>query len=73
MNKTIRDEESARIIQDIIDNMQYDIALIFNWGGVQGTITGMVNNEGQSYASVYDAQKNQIVEAMNKTVEQLKK
>ena len=73
MNKTVRDEESAQIIQDIIDNMQYDIALIFNWGGIQGTVTGMRNAVGQSYASVYDAQKNQILDAMNKTVEELRK
>ena len=73
MNKTVRDEESAAIIQDIIDNMQYDIALIFNWGGIQDTVTKMRTLPGQSYASVYDAQKNQILEAMNKTVAELRK
>ena len=73
MNKTVRDEESAKIVQDIIDNMQYDIALIFNWGGIQGTVTQMRNASGQSYSSVYEARKNQILEEMNNTVDQLQK
>lgn len=73
MNKTVRDEESAKIVQDIIDNMQYDIALIFNWGGIQGTVTQMRNASGQSYSSVYEARKNQILEEMNNTVNQLQK
>lgn len=73
MNKSVRDEESAKIIKDIIDNMQYDIALIFNWGGIQETVTGMKNKTGQSYASVYAQSKSKILAAVEDTTALLKK
>ena len=72
-NKSVRDEESAKIISDIIDNMQYDIALMFNWGDIQQTVTGMRGKQGQSYASVYESARSGIEADVEKTVEALKK
>ena len=72
-NKSVRDEKSAKIISDIIDNMQYDIALMFNWGDIQQTVTGMRGKQGQSYASVYESARSGIEADVEKTVEALKK
>lgn len=72
-NKSVRDEESAKIISDIIDNMQYDIALMFNWGDIKQTVTGMRGKQGQSYASVYESARSGIEADVEKTVEALKK
>ena len=72
MNKTIRDDDSGEMIELIFDTMEYDIALIFNWGGIQGTVTGMKSKSGQSYASVYEASKAAILAAVDETTEELK-
>ena len=72
MNKTIRDDDSGEMIELVFDTMEYDIALIFNWGGIQGTVTGMKSKSGQSYASVYEASKAAILAALDETTEELK-
>lgn len=72
MNKTIRDDDSGEMIELVFDTMEYDIALIFNWGGIQGTVTGMKSKSGQSYASVYEASKAAILAAVDETTEELK-
>ena len=72
MNKTIRDDDLGEMIELIFDTMEYDIALIFNWGGIQGTVTGMKSKSGQSYASVYEASKAAILAAVDETTEELK-
>ena len=53
--------------------MQYDIALMFNWGDIQQTVTGMRGKQGQSYASVYESARSGIEADVEKTVEALKK
>ena len=60
------------MIELVFDTMEYDIALIFNWGGIQGTVTGMKSKSGQSYASVYEASKAAILAAVDETTEELK-
>ena len=72
MNKAIRDDESAEMIELIYDTLNFDIALMYKWGNIKETVTGMKSKSGQSYASVYEASKAAILAAVDETTEELK-
>ena len=67
--KSIRDEDSGKMIELIYDTQVYDIALLFDWGKV-GTFVGtMLKNSNTNLASEYAAIKDNITAAMEKTMD----
>lgn len=51
--KYIRDDESAAMIDLILDNRLYDIGLTFNWGGIFNIFTGLTDAKSYDFASRY--------------------
>ena len=72
LGKTVRDEDSANMINLIRDTQTFDIAYIFNWGGIQSMISGLANSNSTSFASEYASKESNIKSALESTVGMLK-
>lgn len=67
--KSIRDEDSGKIIELIYDTQVYDIALLFDWGKVGTFVDIMLKNSSTNLASEYAKIKDNITAAMEKTMD----
>ncbi|MGN1128059.1 MAG: hypothetical protein ACI4T6_03795 [Candidatus Flemingiibacterium sp.] len=67
--KSIRDEDSGKIIELIYDTQVYDIALLFDWGKVGTFVDTMLKNSSANLASEYAKIKDNITAAMEKTMD----
>ena len=72
MDKAVRDENSAEIVQMVLENCVYDVGFIFDWGKVRSNFGTMVNNSDPNFASSYAAIENAVKSEMEKTMEMLK-
>lgn len=72
MNKALRDEQSAEMVKILYSTMQYDVAQIFNWGGITDTMYVIWFSDGQSYSSVYASYKSAIDKAIEKATAEFK-
>ncbi|MBQ2709659.1 MAG: hypothetical protein IJF67_15415 [Clostridia bacterium] len=71
LGKSVRDDDSANMIQIIYDSMVYDVARLFDWGGVHNMLMKMFDNSNTNLASEYAAIEPNIKAAMEKTMEEL--
>ena len=71
LGKSVRDDDSANMIQIIYDTMQYDIARLFDWGGIRDKLMKMFDAASTNFASEYAAIEPNIKAAMEKTMEEL--
>ena len=71
LGKSIRDDDSAKMVEMILDNQAYDIALLFNWGNISGMLSNMEKNTGLGLASEYAKIESTIKADMEKTMEEL--
>ena len=53
MDKALRDENSARMVELIFDTQSYDIAQYYNWGNVNTVVNSMTNSNIIAFASEY--------------------
>ena len=72
MDKAVRDEDSAEIVQMVLKNRVYDIGFIFDWGKIRTVFGNMVNSSDPNFASNYASIENNIKAEMEKTMEMLK-
>ncbi len=68
--KYIRDEESAEMLDIILAQRAYDLGMIFNWGSMFSTITGMTTSKSD-FASTFTKREKPTEKAIEKFVEQL--
>ncbi|MBE6611946.1 MAG: hypothetical protein E7632_05600 [Ruminococcaceae bacterium] len=52
-SKSLRDEDSAQMLEIILDTLVYDIGRIYDWGGVGDMLYKMTKNKSKSFASEY--------------------
>ena len=69
MNKAIRDEESADMINLLYGTIQYDVAQIFNWGGITDTMFYVFYSNDHNFSSVYAENKSKIEKSIEKAVQ----
>jgi len=69
--KSVRDEDSANMIQLIYDTQVYDIARLFDWGGMSATVHTMCADNNTNLASEYAKIEPNITAAMEKTMSEL--
>ncbi len=67
--KSIRDTESGEMVRLIYETQVYDIAMLFDWGGVYTMVDSMLGSASTNLASEYAAKKESIVSAMKQTME----
>ncbi len=70
-DKSIRDDDSARMLEMIFDTQLYDVAILFDWGGVADTLYYMVADKNTDLASKYAEIEPAIKAAMKQTMDEL--
>jgi len=69
-NKTIRDEESAEMLDLIFGTRIYDLGFIFNWSSIGYLLESVYPNAG-SFASKYESAETKAKAAMEKTIDEV--
>jgi len=69
--KYVRDEESSEMLDTIFANRVYDIVLIGNFGGIMGTIDGMVDKDNRNFVSQTEKDRPKIEKDMEKKIEKI--
>lgn len=59
------------MIELIYDTQVYDIALLFNWGDMNGMLANLATKNNTNLASEYAKIEPNIIAAMEKTMEEL--
>ena len=70
-NKTIRDEESAQMLDLIFSTRMYDLGFIFNWGNI-GYLLRTVYPDAGTFTSKYEKAAPSAQAAMDKTIAAVK-
>ncbi|MHB1152692.1 MAG: hypothetical protein ACYCWE_16255 [Eubacteriales bacterium] len=65
--KSLRDEESAEMLDIIFTYRQYDLGVIFQWGGIDSLYIKLVD-KFDTYASLVESNKEKIETAIAKTM-----
>ncbi len=71
LTKTMRDDDSAEMLELIFSTQSYDIANYYDWGQVRSMFSDLSAKSNTNYASAYAAIEKQIQTALEKTVAQL--
>jgi len=66
--KYMRDNESAEMLDIILDSRVYDLGLIANYGGMAGNIAGVITNGAGNLASSWAKAEKAFNKAMEKAV-----
>ena len=69
-NKTIRDEESAEMLDLIFSTRIYDLGFIFNWGNM-GYLLESVYPDAGTFISKYEKAEPKAIIAMQKTLDEI--
>ncbi|MBE6611855.1 MAG: hypothetical protein E7632_05140 [Ruminococcaceae bacterium] len=69
-HKSLRDEDSAEMLELILDSMKYDIAHIYNWGGVSYFMNNLGTNNNPNFASAYASVETKVEKALADTMAQ---
>ena len=72
-DKALRDEDSSRMLEIILSNRVYDLAVFYDWGGLYGMFSPLVSNKNgaSKLASTYASIEKKAVKALGKTIEEL--
>jgi len=71
-NKTIRDEESAEMLDLIFSTRIYDLGFIFNWNNI-GYMLESVYPDAGKFVSKYESAEPKALAAMEKTIDEVKR
>lgn len=69
--KTLRDEESAEMLDIILHTRVYDLASIYDWGGINSMFNSFGDNNKLSFASTYTAKETAAKVAIEKTIDEI--
>ena len=70
-NKTIRDTDTEEMLQIIYDNCRYDLAGIFDWGGITSMTGDFIGKNKTDFASVWAKQESKVLNEMQKSIDEL--
>ena len=70
--KSMRDDDSARMIEIINDGMVFDLWFLYKWGKLVNAVTGTLSNGTNNFSSAYASLEKQTDEEIAKTFETLK-
>ena len=69
--KTVRDEESAGMLDIIFSNRTYDLVNYYSELSLAGTFQGAVNSKNNSFSSSYQRAKSRSEKALNKLIKKI--
>ncbi|MHB1151780.1 MAG: extracellular solute-binding protein [Eubacteriales bacterium] len=67
--KYLRDAESIKMLDIILETRMYDISQIYNWGGIGSIFHEMMGSRSSDFSSLYAKREKQAEKAMQKTVD----
>ena len=70
-NKTIRDTDTEEMLEIIYANRTFDIAALYDWGGLNGILSGFISGNSTDFMSKMAASEEKIVAAIATTIEEL--
>ena len=72
-DKALRDEDSSRMLEIIFSNRVYDLAVFYDWGGVNTMFSNLVGNKNgaSKFTSTYASIEKKAAKAIEKTVAEL--
>ncbi len=70
--KYMRDDESRDMLEIILSSRVFDLASLYDWGGIYGLFASMTSAKTTDYASQYAAAENSAKSAIEKFTESLK-
>ncbi len=68
-SKTLRDTDTEEMLDIIYNNRNYELAGIYNWGGISGMFNGFIDNTNTNFSSTYASNLETINAAITETVE----
>ena len=68
LNKTMRDEDSAEMLELVLSSRSYDIANYYNWGSVYSLASTMCGNKTTDFASEYAKIAEKVQTAIDTTI-----
>ncbi len=69
--KSLRDEDSAEMLEIILDNVVYDIAQLYNWGNLYNVVKNAGWNNNPNFASQWAAIEKNVKAKMAESLAQL--
>ncbi len=72
LNKAIRDDDSAEMLELILDSCEYEVARIFRWGSIDSILNGLANSTSTDFASKWATSEKTIVAEIDATLEKLR-
>ena len=70
--KSLRDEESLDMLNLILSHRVYELAAIYDWGGVNSMFSEMSSNPSANFASTYKSKQKLAGKNLEKTVEEIR-
>ncbi len=67
--KYLRDEESVKMLDLVLDGRMYDISQIYNWGGMGNIFFDMMQSHSSDFSSLYAKREKLTIRQMEETVE----
>ncbi|MHC1696056.1 MAG: hypothetical protein AB9835_12485 [Eubacteriales bacterium] len=71
-NKYARDEASAEMMDIILASRTYDLASVYNFGGIYPSVTNNITQNKESYTTTIDKIRDKINKDVDKIIEQYK-
>jgi len=68
--KTFRDEESSAMLELILDNRVYELASIYDWGGINSMFAQLAKTTS-GFASTYASKEKAAISAIEKTIQEI--
>lgn len=70
--KAVRDEDSVKMIELVLDTQVFDVAMIYNWGLIESTIPNFVFREDTAFSTQYAKIEKQVLAELEATNEALR-
>ena len=68
-DKALRDTDTEEMLDIIYNNRRYDLAGIFDWGGINSFAGSFISNKSTDFASAWASKEAGVKAALDKTVE----
>lgn len=70
--KSLRDEDSAEMLELVLDNKTYDIAQVYNWGTINSSFFNLGAKNNTNFASMWASIESKVETEMQKSLEMMK-
>ena len=69
INKAVRDDDSAEMVNLMLDTRTYDLGVVYNWGDIDGNVLfTSASSRTNVFASSYEKHESKIISEMEKTI-----